>query len=139
VDRFPTHAEQFNQNVNSQAFGAATLARTSIEAFRQYLAIALMMGVQGVDLRTHRVAGHYDARATLSPETARLYQAVRDVVGRPASAERPYVWNDDEQRLDEQIALIAADLAAGGRIPQAMRITVPSLRPLRAHLVESWS
>jgi phenylalanine ammonia-lyase len=30
TDRFPTHAEQFNQNINSQGYGSANLARRSI-------------------------------------------------------------------------------------------------------------
>jgi len=125
VDRFPTHAEQFNQNINSQGLGAATLARQAIDLFQQYLAIALMFGVQAVDLRTYAVAGHYDARACLSPVTARLYEALREVVGRPPSADRSYIWNDNEQPLDAHIARIAADIAAGGHIPQAMLVTLP--------------
>src|SRR5215510_11336195 len=36
VDRFPTHAEQFNQNINSQGFGSANLARQAVETFQQY-------------------------------------------------------------------------------------------------------
>jgi phenylalanine ammonia-lyase len=120
VDRFPTHAEQFNQNINSQSFGSANLARRSIEMFQQYLAIALMFGVQAVDLRTHEVAGHYDARACLSPTTIRLYEAVRKVAGQPPSPNRPYIWNDNEQPLDAHIAPIAADIAADGLILQAM-------------------
>jgi phenylalanine ammonia-lyase len=120
VDRFPTHAEQFNQNINSQGFGSANLARQSIEIFQQYLAIALMFGVQAVDLRTYRVAGHYDGRACLSAGTLRLYEAVRQVVGRPPLADRPYIRNDNEQPLDAHIARIASDLATGGQIAQAL-------------------
>lgn len=128
VDHFPTHAEQFNQNINSQGYGSANLARQSIEIFQQYVAVALMFGVQAVDLRAHVLAGHYDARQVLSPATSRLYGAVRHVVERPPAAGRPYVWNDDEQPLDADIARIAADIAAGGRIPQAVDETVQSLK-----------
>jgi phenylalanine ammonia-lyase len=120
ADRFPTHAEQFNQNINSQGFGSANLARQAIELFQHYIAIGLMFGVQAVDLRTYLVAGHYDARTCLSPMTARLYEAVRGVVGRPPAATLPYIWNDNEQPLDTHIARIAADVAKGGRIPQAV-------------------
>ncbi|MBN3944681.1 MAG: aromatic amino acid ammonia-lyase [Nostoc sp.] len=116
ADRFPTHAEQFNQNINSQGFASANLARQSVEIFQKYMAIALMFGVQAVDLRTYVVADHYDARATLSPATRDLYMAVRDVVGQPASADRPYIWNDHEQALDEHIVRIADDIACGGQI-----------------------
>jgi phenylalanine ammonia-lyase len=120
ADRYPTHAEQYNQNINSQGFASANLARTSVEVFQQYMAVALMFAVQSVDLRTYAVAGHYDARATLSPGTKDLYMAVRNVVGRPPSEERPYVWDDNEQALDLHISKIAADIAAGGEIVTAV-------------------
>lgn len=132
VDRFPTHAEQFNQNINSQGFGSANLTRQALQTFQHYMAIALMFGVQAADLRTYRVAGHYDARACLAPATVPLYEAVRTVIGRPASAERPYVWNDDEQVFDLHIAGIAADIAAGGHIPHAVQ---PLLTDLKQHMI----
>ncbi len=131
ADRYPTHAEQFNQNINSQAFASANLARQSVEAFRSYIGICLMFGVQAVDLRTRLVSGKTcDARQYLSPATCQLYEAVRSVVGKPPAADRPYVYNDDEQSLDEHIALIAEDVAQGeaGRIAGAMAATLASLR-----------
>ncbi|MEH2327776.1 HAL/PAL/TAL family ammonia-lyase [Nostoc sp.] len=120
ADRFPTHAEQYNQNINSQGFASANLARQSVEIFQQYIAIALMFGVQAVDLRTYKTVGHYDARVTLSPATRDLYLAIRDVVGQVPSPDRPYIWNDHEQALDEHIAKIATDIANGGQIVQAV-------------------
>jgi phenylalanine ammonia-lyase len=127
ADRFPTHAEQFNQNINSQGFASANLCRRSIELFQQYMAISLMFAVQAVDLRTHQVAGHYDARECLSPLSLPLYKAVRDVVGQPPNAEKSYIWNDNEQSLDIHIAMIAADIAQEGRIVQAMKPILSSL------------
>ncbi|MEJ2640845.1 MAG: aromatic amino acid ammonia-lyase [Desulfosarcinaceae bacterium] len=121
VDRFPTHAEQFNQNINSQGMGAANLARQSTYAFQRYMATALMFGVQAVDLRTKRVAGHFDARRCLSPATLPLYEAVRDVAGQPPSEEKPYIRNDNEQTLSDHIQRIAADIEGDGRIPEAVR------------------
>ena len=118
--RFPTHAEQFNQNINSQGFASANLTRRSVEIFQQYIAIALMFGVQAVDLRTYAIAQHYDARATLSPSTRDLYMAVCDVVGRPPKQDRPYIWNDHEQSLDEHIARIVTDITSGGLIVAAI-------------------
>ncbi|MEA5602786.1 aromatic amino acid ammonia-lyase [Nostoc sp. UHCC 0252] len=127
ADRFPTHAEQYNQNINSQGFASANLARQSVEIFQQYIAIALMFGVQSVDLRTYKNLEHYDARATLSPATRDLYLAIRNVVGQPPSAERPYIWDDNEQALDEHIAKIASDIANGGQIVQAVNNLLSSL------------
>ncbi|MEG3861176.1 HAL/PAL/TAL family ammonia-lyase [Microcoleus sp. herbarium12] len=128
ADRFPTHAEQYNQNINSQGFASANLARTSVEIFQRYMAIALMFGVQAVDLRTYAIAEHYDARDTLSPATRELYMAVRNIVGHPPSADRPYLWNDNEQSLDLHIAQIAADIASGGQIVAAVNQVLSSLK-----------
>ena len=120
VDRFPTHAEQFNQNINSLGLGSARLARQAIEAFYQYMAVALMFGVQAADLRTQRVAGHFDARRCLSPATLPLYEAVREVVAIVPSAARPYIRNDNEQALSVHIRRIADDISGFGRIPRSV-------------------
>lgn len=127
ADRYPTHAEQFNQNINSQGFNSANLARRSLDVFEQYLGMALMFSVQAVDLRAKLAHGTYDPRAHLSPATRPLYTAVRRATGRAASAERPFVWNDDEQLLDEHLAAILDDLGRGGRIAEA-------IEPVRAAL-----
>ncbi|MGE0083829.1 MAG: histidine ammonia-lyase [Desulfococcaceae bacterium] len=127
ADRFPTHAEQFNQNINSQGFGSANLARQSVDIFRQYTAIALMFGLQAVDLRTKIVSGHYDARKTLSPRTRQVYESILDVLKISPSGERPYIWNDDEQCLDSHIRAIADDIAEDGCIPQTVKAVADSL------------
>jgi phenylalanine ammonia-lyase len=129
ADRFPTHAEQFNQNVNSLGFGSANLTRRSLDILEQYMAIALLFGVQAADLRTHAAAGHYDARQALSPATQTLYQAVRTVTGRPASQSRPFLWNDNEQFLDAHVACVVADIRTGGKTVQAVGNLAASLEP----------
>jgi phenylalanine ammonia-lyase len=116
ADRFPTHAEQFNQNVNSQSFNAARLTDRALRLMEHHLAAALIACVQAVDLRTALATGSFDAREALSPATARLYEAVRAVVARPSSAQRPLVWDDHEQRLDAWLAAVSADLARGATI-----------------------
>ena len=62
VDRFPTHAEMFNQNINSQAMNAANLARDQLDIMEHFLASAVVTGVQAVELRSKLSAGTYDAR-----------------------------------------------------------------------------
>jgi phenylalanine ammonia-lyase len=128
VDRFPTHAEQFNQNVNSLGLGSAVLARQSLETAHHYLGVALMVATQAVDLRTYSTSGRYDAREMLSPATVALYEAVREVVGKPPSDDRPYIWDDRDQFLSEHIALLADDIGAGGRIPAAVERVAAELR-----------
>jgi phenylalanine ammonia-lyase len=132
ADRYPTHAEQFNQNISSQSFAAANLARQSVETFRQYIAICLMFGTQAVDLRTRLVSNDQtcDARDYLSPATRPLYEAVRSVVGTPPRRERPYIHNDDEQCLEQHLARLAADVSLGedGKIAAALGGMVQSIR-----------
>ena len=127
VDRFPTHAEQFNQNINSLGLGSARLARQAIDAFYQYMAVVLMFGVQAADLRTQRIAGHCDARQCLSPATLPLYEALREVVGIGPSAARPYIRNDNEQVLRVHIRRIADDIAGFGRIPRSVENVLTAL------------
>jgi phenylalanine ammonia-lyase len=83
-----------------------------------------------VDLRTKAELGHYDARAALSDDTARLYEAVLEVLGVRPSEDRPYVRNDDEQALDIHIAGITSDIAEDGRIPRSMSAVLESLNGL---------
>ncbi|QTA80122.1 AMP-binding enzyme [Desulfonema limicola] len=128
ADRFPTHAEQFNQNINSQGFGSANLARQSVDMFQQYMAICLMFGVQSVDLRTKIMLGHYDARKALSSATLPLYESILDVLDIKPSETKPYVFNDNEQALDLHIMKIAADIASGTRILNSVKQTMDSLK-----------
>lgn len=121
VDRFPTHAEQFNQNVNSQGFGSANLARRSVELALYHLSVALLFGVQGVDLRTFERFQHYDARDSLSPSTRSLYLSIKDAVGRPPNRDRPLVYNDNEQSLEDFVEQVAQAIADEGPVVQSMQ------------------
>ena len=119
-DRYLTHAEQFNQNINSQGFAAANLARQSVDTFQHYMAVPLMMGIQAADLRTKSLAGHFDARECLSPASAALYQAVLGVVGVKPSAKTPYVFNDNDLERDKHITAIYDDIVSEGKIIGAL-------------------
>jgi len=127
ADRFATHAEQFNQNINSLGPGSARLARQAIDAMQQFMAVALLFGIQAVDLRTRALTGSCDAQQLLSPATTNLYRAVCEVVGREPTATHPYVRNDNEQSLSDHIRLVAADIAHGGVIPAALDKVLPDL------------
>jgi phenylalanine ammonia-lyase len=120
ADRYPTHAEQFNQNINSQSMNSAVLARRSLDLLEHYLGNALLFGVQAAALRTFKAEGHYDARACLSPATARVYETVYAVLEKTPSADRPLIWDDTDQFMDDYSARMLADLARGGRIMQAV-------------------
>ena len=121
ADRFPTHAEQFNQNINSQGYNSALLASKSVSLLRSYLALALIFGVQGVELRSFMRTGRYDPRKQLSPLLVPLYEAVRaGLDGRPA-ADRPLIWDDDQQSLDLYVEALSTHIAAESEVVAAMR------------------
>ena len=112
-ERRARFAEQSNQNINSQGFGSANLARRSLDLFEQYLAIALMFATQAVDLRSQRLQGTCDASGLLAPASQPLYAAVRRVTGSAPSAERPFIWNDQDQLLDVHLGALISDLRRG--------------------------
>jgi phenylalanine ammonia-lyase len=120
VSHFPSHAEGFNQNINSQGFGSANLTRRSIEIFQHYLAISLLFGVQASDLRSKLVSDHYDASQTISPMSRDLYVAIHEVIGQECRADKALIWNDDEQELDVYIARLVADIQTSGKVIGAL-------------------
>jgi phenylalanine ammonia-lyase len=128
VERFPTHAEQFNQNVNSQAMSSANLARDALDVFTHFLAVALFCCVQAVELRAKLSAGSYDARAVLSPETQAVYVAARAAASGPPSAGRPLLWNDMDQVIQPMLEGLIAALDKDGPILQATASVSESLR-----------
>lgn len=112
VDRFPTHAEQFNQNINSQAMNSANLARESLNVLEHYLTVALFCGVQAVELRAKLTADTYDARSILSPATVPLYEAARRAaVGEPDPA-RSMHWDDFDGFIQPRIEALLEDVIA---------------------------
>lgn len=128
TDRFPTHAEQFNQNINSQGFGSAYLTRKSMHIMQTYIALSFMFGIQSVDLRSKKQCGHYDARLLLSSSTLQIYESILETIGVSPSEKRPYIWDDNEQSLDRHIALIADDIIRGGAIKHALKDQLASLQ-----------
>jgi len=120
VDRFPTHAEQFNQNINSQAMNAANLARESLDVFAHFMAVMLYCAVQAIELRSHRMTGSYDAREVLSPATRDLYEAARKAALGPPSAQRPLHWNELEEFIQPKIEGLLSALQPGREILQSL-------------------
>ena len=127
ADRFPTHAEQFNQNVNSQAMNAANLAREQLDALEHYLAVALVCAVQAVELRSKLVADTFDARAGLSPASAPLYEAARVAASGPPRADRPMHGDDLEGFLQPKVEGVLSNIAQRGSIAEALAATRGSL------------
>jgi phenylalanine ammonia-lyase len=120
VDRYPTHAEQFNQNINSQAMNAANLARESLDLMEHYLANALVVAVQAVELRAYSATGSYDATALLSPATRDLYLAARTAALSSPSEDRPLLRDDLDGFIQPMVEGVLAGIVGGGAIHQPL-------------------
>lgn len=126
VEHFPTHAEQFNQNVNGLSWGSANLAWRSVELFTQYSAIALIFAAQAVDLRAQTVFGHYDGRAMLGPGVVPLYESVYTTLERDLGEASPLIFNDADQSLEQYIQLLSKGIDSQGAIVNAVTPLVDS-------------
>ncbi len=128
ADRFPTHAEQFNQNINSQAMSSANLSRESLDVFSHFVAVALFCAVQAVELRAKLTVGTYDARQVLSPATAPLYEAVRKAAFGNPVAERPLQWNDMDEFIQPKLEGVMNAMLFDGPILAALEGVRSSMR-----------
>jgi phenylalanine ammonia-lyase len=128
ADRFPTHAEQFNQNVNSQAMNSANLARESLDVFGHYVALALLCAVQAVELRAKLTSDSFDARTVLSPATHALYLAARTAAAGPPNDDRPLHWDDFDGFIQPKIEGVLDALDAQGPVIAAVASVATSLR-----------
>lgn len=127
VDHFPTHAEQFNQNINGLSFGAANLAWTSVGLFQQYLAISLLFAVQALDLRARQLCDHYDGRVLLGSSAEPVYNAVCQVLDVEVSASSPFLLNDSDRWLERDIQSLVEDIKSGGLVIESIQPVLQSL------------
>ncbi len=123
VDHFPTHAEQFNQNINGLSWSSANMAWKSVELFQHYMCVSLIFAVQAVDLRCLQKHGHADGRRLLSDELTPLYEAVYRCVEK-TPGRSPFVFDDRDQALQNYLANLFSAIGAHGPVLQA----IPRLR-----------
>ncbi|UJR12981.1 hypothetical protein I4U23_000007 [Adineta vaga] len=129
ADRFATHAEQYNQNVNSMGLTCAQLARQSVNVMNQYIAVCLLFVAQAVDLRGKIHFNTYDPRLYLSTSTVQTYEAVRTIVQAEIDSSRPYLWDDGDRAVDKDIAKLAGSLVdENSPLVAALHSTVKQLR-----------
>ena len=111
VEHFPTHAEQFNQNVNGLSWGSANLAWQFVELFKHYMSVALIFAVQALDLRATQLHGHYDGRHAGHPAVVPLYEAVCDSAGSTVRMS-PLMFNDADQSLEDSTCWLSESMTA---------------------------
>ena len=128
ADRYPTHAEQFNQNINSQGMNSANLARDSLDVLTHFMANALVFGVQAVELRSKLVADSYDATEVLSPATRALYRAAREAADGPPTADKPMVWDDLDGFIEPKVHGIMGQIVDRGPVVDAVSGVAEALR-----------
>lgn len=127
VDDFPTHAEQFNQNINGLSWGAANMASQSIDYSSRYAGIALIFAIQAVDLRASIVEeGNYDGRSLLSPVLHSVYESVYDTAGQMMGSDAPLI-SDHASNLEALIDALYESITNEGDLVSAVSPIVDSL------------
>lgn len=126
VEHFPTHAEQFNQNINGLSWGAANLAIQSVDLFTHYCSLALIFAVQAVDMRAYQSGGHYDGRCLLSRMVIPVYESVYAAVQRQPGELRPLVFNDADQSLESYMNRLSDCIRQEGDLVAAVAPIVKS-------------
>ncbi len=132
VSHYPTHAEQFNQNVNGLSWGSANLAWQSVELFQIYTAISLIFAVQALDLRSKAFLGHCDGRVLLGDEPCALYESVYETLDVLTGEQRPLLFNDRDQWIEEQLSRLTANIRSSGSIVEAVQPTLDSWKAFHA-------
>ena len=107
TEHFPTHAEQFNQNINGLSWGAANLAWKSVELFRHYISVALLFSLQSIDLQSKKTLGHYNGRALLGKTLGSLYETLHEILDVEPSESRPYLFDDRDRWLEDHLARLS--------------------------------
>ncbi len=128
VQHYPTHAEQFNQNINGLSWGSANLAWQSVSLFQQYMAISLIFAVQALDLRAREQLGHCDGRSLLGPRSRPLYEAACQVLNHKPGGERPLLFNDKDRWLEQDVACLVKDIQHQGCVTRAVQPILESFQ-----------
>ena len=121
VEHFPTHAEQFNQNINGLSWGSSNLAWKSVETFRHYLAVAMIFAVQAVDLRAKNSLGHYDGRAMIGTLLLPIYEAAYAAMNCLPGESKPFLFDDRDQWLEGRLELLYKDMVEHGDLMESIK------------------
>ncbi len=126
VEHFPTHAEQFNQNINGLSWGAANMAWKSVGMFQHYLAVASIFAVQAIDLRAKSSLGHYDGSQLLGSINRQFYVNLCERLSVQPGPDRPLLFNDTDRWLEQDIEQLTQDIAGQGQMVQSVRPIIES-------------
>lgn len=121
VEHYPTHAEQFNQNINGLSWGAANLAWKSVQYFQHYIAVGLIFAVQALDLRAKTSLGHFDGRRLLGSLTLPIYGAIYELLDCQAGSDRPLLFDDSDRWLEQDLEALRNNIADEGSLVAAVQ------------------
>ena len=99
------------------------------ETLVSVVAVALLCGIQAVELRSKLVSGDYDARAILSEATVPLYLAGRRAASGEPDSLRPLHWNDLEEFIQPKVEGLLASISGRGEV-------LASIETLRAAIFQ---
>ena len=106
---YPTHAEQYNQNINSQGYNSAKLTAESIEKTYMYLAMSIIFAIQSVDLRAKKLKDTYHSIPFISHPLVPFYDMVSQILQQDENKKVPFVQRNNLD-LDESVKRLADDL-----------------------------
>ena len=108
---YPTHAEQYNQNINSQGYNSAILTAESIEKTYMYLSMSIIFALQSVDLRSKKLKDTYHSIPFLSHPLVPFYEMVSQLLQQDDNKNVPFIQRMNLD-LDASVKRIADDLMA---------------------------
>ena len=131
VDHFPTHAEQFNQNINGLSWGAAIKASESINLYIEYSAIALIFAVQALDLRASVSGEDFNGRKLLNSDCLKdLYDTVYKAADLSQNPDHPLVRGEAPISIEQTLKALKKSIAERGAVANAVRDLSSSLPSL---------
>lgn len=113
---FPTHAEQYNQNINGLSWESANLAQKSVEVLQQYLSVAGLFAIQALDLRARQQRGQPDGRQLLGGRLSSVYEAICNAIGYQPNDNSAYLHNDSDRCLENDLQNLGKSLQYGGEV-----------------------
>lgn len=128
TEHFPTHAEQFNQNINGLSWTSANMAWRCVDLFQDYMAVASLFAIQAVDLRAEQELGHFDGRALLQKPLVPIYDAIYAACREKTGQKQPFLGHDDDRWLEADLQMLKQGLKPGKGVFSAIKPLVDSFK-----------
>lgn len=128
TEHFPTHAEQFNQNINGLSWTSANMAWRCVDLFQDYMSVASLFAIQALDLRAKQELGHFDGRALLQKSLVPIYDAIYTSCGEKTGQKQPFQGHDDDRWLEADLQMLKQGLKPGKGVISVIKPIVDSFK-----------